>query len=63
MKKLHAVVPNQRRNPAQVTIDFQVALVKLVDGALGEHAKPYLLIDVLEAQLVRLRLHDAARPW
>ena len=52
-----------RRDPATVAADFRDQLVGLLDQALADHAKVYALADMLEAQLVRLRMREAARPW
>jgi hypothetical protein len=53
----------QRPDPATVAANFRGKLTQLVDLALGDGAKSYFLIEALDAQLTRLRMQEAARPW
>ena len=43
---------------------FDNQLAQLVEQAQGDGATFHALVDALDAQIVRLRMHDAAtRPW
>jgi hypothetical protein len=52
-----------RRDAATVNADYRGRLTQLVDLALGDYVKPHLLQDMLEAQLTRLRMYEASKPW
>ena len=54
----------QRPDPAQVAAAFRDQLAQLVEQAQGDGANFHALVDTLNAQVVRLRMHDAVtRPW
>jgi hypothetical protein len=53
----------QRRDPAMVAADFRDQLIKIIDAALSDGAKNYFLVEALDAQIVRLRMAAASRPW
>jgi hypothetical protein len=54
----------ERLDPAQVAAGFRDQLAQLVEQAQGDGATFHALVDALDAQIVRLRMHDAAtRPW
>jgi hypothetical protein len=54
----------KRSDPAQVAGYFRDQLAQLVDKAQGDGANFRALVDALDAQVVRLRMHDATtRPW
>ena len=53
-----------RLDPATVAGAFRDQLAQLVDQAQGDGANFHALVDALEVQVVRLRMHDAVtRPW
>jgi hypothetical protein len=62
-KRKRKMKTQQRRDAAMVAADFRDQLVKLVDEALADHAKNYFLVEALDAQIVRLRMQAASRPW
>jgi hypothetical protein len=52
-----------RRDPALAAIDFRDRLIGLIDQAQA-NVSHHVLVDLIEAQLTRLRTHYAAtRPW
>jgi hypothetical protein len=54
--------PALRPNPATVAAVFRSALVELVDEALRNHVRDFMLVEALDAQIARLRMAAASRP-
>jgi hypothetical protein len=50
-------------DPAPLTAgDFRDQLIRLINQAQGDGVKYYLLVDALEAQVVRLNMGAVSRP-
>ena len=62
-KRKHKMKTQQRRNSATVAKDFQSRLIEQIDAAVSDGAKSYFLVEILDAQITRLRMAAASRSW
>ena len=63
--KLNAVKPDagKRPDPALAAVAFRDQLIRLITEAEANHVRFHVLVDTLEAQVTRLRINAASRPW
>jgi hypothetical protein len=52
------------KDAATLTASFRDKLMRLIDEALDDGVKAYILAEVVEKQVTRLNIHAAAnKPW